>query len=65
MRGIIEDLKERIRASEEDARDHKNDAPTIRRELAGYIRGLRDALFVVESKQRRGRTAAEAGHRAW
>ena len=52
MRDIIEDLKERIRASERDARDHKNDTPTIRREVAGYIRGLKDALFVVESRQK-------------
>lgn len=48
---IIRELEERIRASEADARDHKNDPPLIQRELAGYVRGLKDALFVVTKQQ--------------
>ena len=43
----VEALKERIRAAEQSERDHKGDSPLYRRELAGYTRGLKDALFAL------------------
>ncbi len=50
LAAIIEDLKARISDAEAIERDHKNDPSVVRRELAGYTRGLKDALFVVEGK---------------
>lgn len=48
MRAIIQDLEDRIHHAKLDERDHKNDPLSIRRELAAYTRGLKDALFVVK-----------------
>ena len=46
--GIVEELRDRIRGAEADERDHKKASLSVCRELAGYTKGLRDALFVVE-----------------
>ena len=51
---IIRELEDRIRHAEANERDHKNDPAIVRRELAGYTRGLKDALFVVAGEQKRG-----------
>ena len=50
MRSIIKMLEDRIRGAEQDAHDHKSDPAIIKRELAAYIRGLKDALFVVSGE---------------
>ena len=48
---IIRELEDRIRHAEANERDHKSDPAIVRRELAGYTRGLRDALFVAKQPQ--------------
>ena len=44
---VIKALEDRIKDAEADERDHKDDPDVIRRELAGYTRGIKDALFTV------------------
>lgn len=51
---IIAELQKRIRAAEAAERDHKGDSPLYRRELMGYTRGLKDALFVVSDMKAAG-----------
>jgi hypothetical protein len=59
LKAFVEDVKDRIRAAKASERDHKSNAPVIRRELAGYTRGLNDALYsfelAIDGWSRRGR----------
>lgn len=47
MDDVIKDLEDRIRGAQAKERHHKDDSDVVRRELAGYTRGLQDALFAV------------------
>lgn len=46
------DLNRRIGDASRDEADHKNDPIEVRRELAGYARGLRDAYFVLRNRHK-------------
>jgi 50S ribosomal subunit-associated GTPase HflX len=48
MKAVIKELEDRIRMAEAIERDHRKDSQVIRRELAGYTCGLKEALFVIE-----------------
>lgn len=45
-------LNERIGSASRDEHDHKGDPVEVRRELAGYARGLRDARFVLRERRK-------------
>jgi len=50
LRLLVRELEDRIRGARANERDHKDDTLAVRRELAGYTRGLKDALFVIGRK---------------
>lgn len=48
---IVAELEHRIKGAEADCRDHQDDPEIVQRELAGYLRALKDVAFAIRERK--------------